>query len=150
MHVPQRNTIFISIAAGICESKNIQEIWYGANFDDFENLFTDCTQLYIGKINKLLEISGVRPIKVYAPLLGMNKIMITSLLKKYDIKESVSYRIKYKLIRRYINSLRRIYLNATNPLFLLTSAYPIQSPAHLVFFLHVLHKRNFSFSFLFL
>jgi 7-cyano-7-deazaguanine synthase len=86
-HVAQRNTIFISIAAGVAESKNIDEIWYGANHQDLELNFPDCLQQYIEKMNKLLEISGSKPIKIYAPLLGMEKYMIKSLMKQYDINE---------------------------------------------------------------
>ena len=86
-YVPQRNTIFISIAAGIAESENIPEIWLGANWQDFELDFPDCLQQYIGKMNKLLEISGPKPIKVYAPLLGMEKYMIHSLMNLYGIKQ---------------------------------------------------------------
>ena len=38
-------------------------------------------------MNKLLEISGPKPIKVYAPLLGMEKYMIHSLMNLYGIKQ---------------------------------------------------------------
>lgn len=84
-NVPARNSIFLSIAAGIAESKNINEIWFGANWEDYELKFPDCLQEYIGRINNVFEISGVKPIKVYAPLLGMSKELITSLLKIYNI-----------------------------------------------------------------
>ncbi len=90
-NVPARNTIFLSIAYGIAESKGITEIWFGANLEDYEHLFPDCTQEYIGRMNKVLEIAGVRPIKVYAPLLGMEKYMIKVMLKLYKIKEDEIY-----------------------------------------------------------
>lgn len=85
-NVPQRNTIFLSIAAGIAESRNINEVWFGASWEDYELKFPDCFQEYIGRMNKLLEISGVKSIKIYAPLLGMNKNLIKELLKTYNIK----------------------------------------------------------------
>ena len=87
MNVPARNTIFLSIAAGIAESNNIQEIWYGADWSDRENLFPDCYQEYIFRMNNLLEIAGVKPIKVYAPLLGFTKDYVLSMLKYYGVKE---------------------------------------------------------------
>ncbi len=90
-NVPQRNTIFISIAAGIAESRNIKEIWYGANWDDYENLFPDCMQQYIGSMNKLLEVSGSKPIKVYAPLLGMTKEIINVLANNYNLTQKDVY-----------------------------------------------------------
>lgn len=90
-NVPQRNTILLSFAAGIAESKNISEVWYGANYDDYENYFVDCWQEYVCRINKLFEISGSKPIKVYAPLLGMNKQMINSMLDIYNIDKNKIY-----------------------------------------------------------
>lgn len=87
-NVPARNSIFLSIAAGIAESKNINEIWFGANWQDYELEFPDCLQEYIGRINNLFEISGVKPIKVYAPLLGMSKELIISLLQIYNVQEN--------------------------------------------------------------
>jgi len=87
-NVPARNSIFLTIAYGIAESRNINEIWFGANFEDYEHLFPDCTQEYIGRFNKMLEVAAVKPIKVYAPLLGMSKEMIKHFLKQFDIKNS--------------------------------------------------------------
>lgn len=86
-NVPARNSIFISLAYGVAESKGIKEIWYGADWSDYEHLFPDCYQEYIGRMNNLLEIAGVRPIKVYAPLLGFTKEMVVNMLEKqYGIK----------------------------------------------------------------
>lgn len=90
-NVPQRNTIFLSLAAGIAESKGINEIWFGANWEDYENLFPDCLQEYIGKMNNLLAISGSKPVKVYAPLLGMSKELIERLLISYKIDQEDIY-----------------------------------------------------------
>lgn len=86
-NVPARNSIFLSIAYGMAESMGISEIWYGANAEDYENRFPDCYQEYIGKFNEVLKVAAVRPIKVYAPLLGMNKAVINKLLEFYGIKE---------------------------------------------------------------
>ncbi len=89
--VPARNTIFLSLAYGIAESKGITEIWFGANWQDYEHLFPDCYQEYIGRMNKVLEIAGVKPTKVYAPLLGMSKEMILELMRLYGIKQEEVY-----------------------------------------------------------
>jgi len=42
MYVPGRNTIFLSLAFSVAESKNINTIWVGCNWDDRLNLFPDC------------------------------------------------------------------------------------------------------------
>ena len=86
-NVPARNSIFLSLAYGMAESMGIQEIWYGANFEDFEGKFPDCFQEYVGKFNELLEVAAVRPIKVYAPLLGMTKKMVLRLLASFGVGE---------------------------------------------------------------
>lgn len=86
MNVPGRNTIFISFAYSIAENLGITEIWYGPDYSDRENLFPDCYQEYVVKMNEVLAISGVRPIKLIAPLLGWTKEMIVDYLQKvYDI-----------------------------------------------------------------
>jgi 7-cyano-7-deazaguanine synthase len=84
MNVPARNTIFIGLAASLAESKGITEIWYGADYSDRENLFPDCYQDYVIQMNKLLAISGVRSIKLVAPLLGMSKDMVLGLLNIFN------------------------------------------------------------------
>lgn len=87
MNVPGRNTMFISIAYSIAESKGISEIWYGADMDDYFNLFPDCYQSYVGAMNKILEIAPAKPIKLYAPLLGWTKEMVIRYLENvFDIK----------------------------------------------------------------
>jgi len=86
-HVPGRNTMFAGIALGIAENKRIDEIWHGADFSDRLNLFPDCYQEYVVKVNELFAIAGPKPIKYMAPLAGMTKEMIIGLLKEYEISE---------------------------------------------------------------
>jgi 7-cyano-7-deazaguanine synthase len=86
-NVPGRNSIFLSLALSIAESKGIDTIWYGADFSDRLNLFPDCSQEYIYKINKLFEVAGSKPIKVEAPLLGMTKEFVMELLAYFNIKK---------------------------------------------------------------
>jgi len=80
MHVPARNTIFIALAMSVAESKNIDEVWYGADYSDRENLFPDCYQEYVVKMNEMMKVSGPKPIKLVAPLLGMSKELILEML----------------------------------------------------------------------
>lgn len=87
MHVPGRNTMFLSLAFSIAETKNIDTIWIGSDWSDRLNLFPDCYQEYIFQINKLFEIAGPKPIKVEGPLLGMTKELVLNLLKSYGIDE---------------------------------------------------------------
>jgi len=86
-NVPARNTIFLSIAAGIAESENINNIFIGCDMTDFYGKFPDCYQSYIGKIKELFKIAFSHPINVEAPLLGFSKENVNLMLKFYGIKE---------------------------------------------------------------
>lgn len=83
MHVPARNTIFIGIAMSIAESIGADEVWYGPDYSDRENLFPDCYQEYVIRMNQMMEISGPNPIKLVAPLLGMSKEIILETLDSF-------------------------------------------------------------------
>lgn len=91
MHVPGRNSIFLSIAFSIAEYNNIDTIWIGCDWSDRLNLFPDCYQEYIVRINKLFEIAGPKPIKVEAPLMGLSKENILKLLNFYGISTDDIY-----------------------------------------------------------
>jgi len=66
----------------VAENMGINEVWYGADYSDRENRFPDCYQEYVVKMNEMMAISGVRPIKLVAPLLGMSKDLIVKILDK--------------------------------------------------------------------
>jgi len=87
MNVPGRNTIFIGLAISAAENMGVDEVWYGPDYSDRINLFPDCYQEYVVKMNEVLAISGVRPIKLVAPLLGMSKELILEILENFwDVK----------------------------------------------------------------
>jgi len=86
-YVPGRNTMFLSIAYSIAESKGIDTIWLGCDWDDRLNLFPDCYQEYIVAMNNSFKIAGPNPIKVEAPLMGLSKENILQLLRKRGVQE---------------------------------------------------------------
>ena len=90
-HVPARNMLFTAYAASLAESQGIDLIWYGANYADRENIFPDCSQEWVYQMNKLLQINGSRPIKLEAPLLGMQKETIEKLAEAYQIDKNEIY-----------------------------------------------------------
>lgn len=87
MHVPGRNSMFLSIAFSIAESKGIDTIWLGSDWNDRLNLFPDCYQEYIVAMNKAFQIAGPRPINVEAPLTGLSKENIKKFLYNRGVKE---------------------------------------------------------------
>ena len=88
MHMPGRNSMFLSIAFSIAESRDINKIWIGSDFSDRINLFPDCYQEYIVAMNEAFKIAGPYPISVEAPLLGITKENIKKSLKKRGILET--------------------------------------------------------------
>ena len=83
MNVPGRNTIFIGLAISVAENMGLDEVWYGPDYSDRINLFPDCYQEYVVRMNEVLSISGVKPITLVAPLLGMSKELILQVLEDF-------------------------------------------------------------------
>jgi len=88
MHVPGRNSMFLSIAFSIAEYRGIDTIWLGCDWDDRLNLFPDCYQEYIVAMNDTFKVAGPKPIKIEAPLMGLSKENIIILLKTFGVDES--------------------------------------------------------------
>jgi len=91
MHVPGRNSMFLSIAYSIAESLDIDTIWIGADWSDRLNVFPDCYQEYYVAFNEMLKHAGPKTIKVEAPLMGLSKETIMNILGSKGIKESDIY-----------------------------------------------------------
>lgn len=70
--VPNRNALFLNIAGSFAEAKNFTHIIFGANAQEAEN-FSDNTEEFVSKINKVFEFSTKTCPKVHAPLLKLNK-----------------------------------------------------------------------------
>ncbi len=73
--VPNRNGLFLNIAASYCDSYNYSHIIFGANKEE-GTTFPDNTQEFIDKINESFEYSTLVKPKVIAPLINLNKIEI--------------------------------------------------------------------------
>lgn len=70
--VPNRNSLFLNIAACFCESYNYDYILYGANKDEAEN-FPDNTEEFRGKISEVFQTSTLQKPIVVAPLINYSK-----------------------------------------------------------------------------
>ena len=70
--VPNRNSLFLNIAAAFCDSFDYKYIIYGANKDE-SKIFSDNTEEFRQQVSKTFETSTlVRP-KVVAPLINFTK-----------------------------------------------------------------------------
>ncbi len=84
-YVPARNIIFLSVAAGLCETVGASAIFIGANAVDYSG-YPDCRPEFFKAFEKVLQVgtkAGVegRPIRVEAPILRMSKAEIVNLGK---------------------------------------------------------------------
>lgn len=70
--VPNRNSLFLNIAACFCDSYNFNTIIYGANKDEATN-FPDNTEEFRTQISKCFETSTLVHPKVIAPLINYSK-----------------------------------------------------------------------------
>ena len=94
-YVPARNIIFLSIAAGLCESIDADRIYIGANAVDYSG-YPDCRpeffEAYENMINKGTK-AGVEghPIKIITPILHATKADIVTLGKKLGAPLELSW-----------------------------------------------------------
>jgi len=88
--IPNRNGLFINIAASFADSFNFTHIIFGANKEE-GTTFPDNTQEFIDKINASLKFSTLTKPKVFAPLIKNNKTEI--------VKIGLDKKIPFNLIR---------------------------------------------------
>jgi 7-cyano-7-deazaguanine synthase len=85
-YVPARNIIFLSIAAGLCETFGAEHIYIGANALDYSG-YPDCRPEFFQAFERVLQVgtkSGVegRTISVETPILRKSKADIVRLGKQ--------------------------------------------------------------------
>lgn len=79
--VPNRNALFLNIAAAYCDSYNYNYILYGANKDE-SRTFPDNTEEFRSQISKTFETSTLVKPKVIAPLINYTKSDIVKIAVK--------------------------------------------------------------------
>ena len=70
--VPNRNGLFLNIAASYCDSYGYEQIVIGANREEAQT-FSDNTQEFIDRVNRAFEFSTQVHPKVVAPLINLDK-----------------------------------------------------------------------------
>lgn len=70
--VPNRNMVFIAIAAAFAENYGCDTVVVGFNKEEAET-FPDNTKEFVDRINKALELSTMSKVSVYAPLIDKTK-----------------------------------------------------------------------------
>lgn len=88
-YVPARNIVFLSIAAGLCESVDADRIYIGANVVDYSG-YPDCRPEFFESFENMLAKgtkAGVEgnPLKIITPILNMSKAEIVKTAKKLNV-----------------------------------------------------------------
>lgn len=86
--IPNRNGLFLNIAASYCDSKGIDYIIFGANKEESGN-FSDNKPEYIKILDKCFEYSTMKHPAVFAPCSNMNKIDLVN----YMIDNNISFNL---------------------------------------------------------
>lgn len=80
-YVPARNTVFLSIALALAETKRAQEIFIGVNALDYSG-YPDCRPEYLRAFENManlatkLTVEGHHTVKIDAPLVNLTKAQI--------------------------------------------------------------------------
>ncbi len=82
--VPNRNGLFLNIAAAFADSDNFTHILIGANKEEAQT-FPDNTKEFIERVNAEFEFSTRIKPKVVAPLIDCDKVEIVKLALKYNV-----------------------------------------------------------------
>jgi 7-cyano-7-deazaguanine synthase len=93
-YVPARNTIFLSYALGYAEVIGARELYIGAHKTDSAN-YPDCRPEYLKSFEDMANLAtkfGVegKKIRVYAPLIHMNKSQIVEMGLKLGVDYSLT------------------------------------------------------------
>ena len=73
--VPNRNTIFLSLAVAYAVNLDYDAVAYAAHWSD-KGVYPDCTVEFVEAFEKAMQIGNDRPIKIIAPFLRINKTEI--------------------------------------------------------------------------
>lgn len=86
--VPNRNGVFINIAASLAEAQNIDQIVVGFNIEEAKT-FPDNSKSYIESLNKALSYSTQNSVQVISPTVTLNKSEIVKILTQQDFDFSL-------------------------------------------------------------
>jgi len=77
-YVPNRNMVFLSLAAAFGEAQGIADVFYGAQAQD-EYGYWDCSQDFVRRMNEVLSLNRKGRITVRAPFAAMSKAEVVKI-----------------------------------------------------------------------
>jgi len=85
-YVPNRNMLFLALAAAFAEARGAADVFYGAQVQDRYG-YWDCTTEFLGRMNAVLGLNRRQPVAVHAPFVMMRK----SEILKIGLELGVNY-----------------------------------------------------------
>src|SRR5262249_37697076 len=82
--VPNRNGLFLNVAACVAEGEGFAEILVGFNAEEAAT-FPDNSANFVDRADRFFECSTLSKIQVYAPTLGLNKTEVVKLGIELDV-----------------------------------------------------------------
>jgi 7-cyano-7-deazaguanine synthase len=77
-YVPNRNMVFLSIAVAYAETRGVDEVYYGAQRHDQPG-YWDASPDFVDRMNALLRLNRMRPLRIQAPFAFNSKADIVRL-----------------------------------------------------------------------
>lgn len=82
--VPNRNMVFLSVAASYAITNGAESVYYAAHKND-EAVYPDCTPQFVWKLNEALQEGNYQPVGVVAPFIHDSKTDIVELGKRLGV-----------------------------------------------------------------
>lgn len=94
-YVPARNLIFLSVALGVAEARNLDAVHIGVNALDYSG-YPDCRPEFVDAFRKVAAVAqrrGIegRPVRVETPLISLRKAEIVALGFELDAPLSLTW-----------------------------------------------------------
>ncbi len=83
--VPNRNGVFLNLAAALAENEGFNQIWVGLNQEEAQT-FPDNSELFLNQINGSLKVSTKAGVQVASHTVHLTKKQIVEKLMKIDPK----------------------------------------------------------------
>lgn len=83
-YVPNRNMIFLALAAAYAETNNVSEIFYGAQRHDIYG-YWDTTPQFLQSLNSVYQLNRKTPIEIKAPFVNFSKTDLLRIGLELDV-----------------------------------------------------------------
>jgi 7-cyano-7-deazaguanine synthase len=89
-YVPNRNMIFLSLAAAYAETHGVTQVYYGAQQHDIYG-YWDTTPQFLSRLNELFRLNRQTPIQIKAPFVNYSKSDILRTGLALDVDYSATW-----------------------------------------------------------